>query len=94
MRFASADIAREGRTVQQTREPFLPFPLPRNQQYVRLIYLIRSSKADHDMAIVASSSLTTLDVFTRQLKANAGICNSDTKVFCSWVPTGIALMPE
>ena len=36
--------------------------------HIRLIYLVRSSQADHNMAIASASELAALDAFTTGLK--------------------------
>ncbi|HEX3681403.1 MAG TPA: hypothetical protein VHU83_02595 [Bryobacteraceae bacterium] len=94
LEFASAEITRNGNTLPETNALTLPFQLPRHNQHIRLIYLVRVSRADHNMAIVASKRLTALDSFTKRLKESPDICDVKGEVFCSWVPAGIAVRPE
>jgi hypothetical protein len=94
LKFTSAEITKDGKTIQETVAPTLPFPLPLKAQHIRLIYLIRNSQSDHNMAIAASKNLEALNVFTNQLKGNPDVCGRDGEVFCSWVPAGIAVRPE
>jgi hypothetical protein len=93
LKFTSAEITKDGKTAPEAA-PTLPFPLPLTAQHIRLIYLIRNSQSDHNMAIAASKSLDALNVFTNQLKSNPDVCRQDGRVFCSWVPAGIAVRPE
>lgn len=94
LKFTSAEITKNGKTVQETGAPALPFPLPSKTEYIRLVYLVRKSPADHNMAIAASKNLAALNMFTNRLKENPPVCKSDGVVFCSWVPAGVAVRPE
>lgn len=94
LRFTSAEITRSGTKTEETIAPALPFPLPRTAEHIRLIYLVRKSAADHNMAIVASQHRAALEVFTDRVKDSPDICKGDGVVFCSWVPSGIAVRPE
>ena len=94
LKFQSAEITRHGKTVPAQATPELPFKLPRGRAHIRLIYLIRASHADHNMAIVAAKHLAVLNAFTKQVKANPTVCGQDQKVFCTWVPSGVAVRPE
>lgn len=94
LKFTSAAITENTETVQETSAPALPFPLPQSAQHVRLIYLVRASSADHNMAIAASKNLEALNELTRHLKANPEVCKHNDLVFCSWVPAGVAVRPE
>ncbi|MGI9072716.1 MAG: hypothetical protein ACR2JB_15725 [Bryobacteraceae bacterium] len=90
----SAEITKDGKTVPEANPPRLPFALPEGTEHIRLVYLVRVSQADHNMAIVASKRLATLNIFTAQLKRNPGVCKRDDETFCSWVPAGIAVRQE
>ncbi len=94
LKFWSAAITKDGKTVVQLKPPTLPFPLPKGPQYIRLVYFVRVSQADHNMAIVASKHLETLNTFTRELETNPDRCSQSGNVFCSWVPPGVAVRPE
>ena len=89
--FVSAEESREGKTVSVIGAPPLPFELPRRTEYVRLIYLVRVSQADHNMAIVAAKPLDALNTFTSRFKEDPSVCHSDYQIFCSWVPAGVAV---
>lgn len=93
--FTSAEISQDGKTVLQPHPIVHLFQLPRNARHVRLIYLLRTSQADHDMAVVAAAEMDALDVLTHQVQANPSSgCRSDSRTFCSWIPAGIAVRPE
>ena len=94
LKFTSAQISKDGNTSQEVQAPKLPFALPTGPAHVRLIYLVRSSQSDHNMAITASKNLNALNVFTTRLKSDPNVCRGDGEIFCSWVPAGIAVRPE
>jgi hypothetical protein len=94
LRFTSAQITREGTTVEETHAPALPFALPSAAEHIRLIYLIRNSRADHNMAITASRDLDALNAFTTKVRVNPETCKQNGAVSCVWVPAGIAIRPE
>ena len=94
LKFTSAEITKDGKTVPDPKPPTLPFTLPRGAEHIRLIYLVRASQADHNMAIAASKRLDALNAFTTHLNKNPDICNGNGSVFCSWVPVGVAVRPD
>ncbi|HLH02699.1 MAG TPA: hypothetical protein VKX25_08010 [Bryobacteraceae bacterium] len=94
LRFASAEISKDGKSTPEQQAPQLPFPLPEKAQYVRLLYLIRSSRADHNMAIIGAGDRQMLARFTTRLKDDPQACEMVRDVFCTWVPAGIAVRPQ
>jgi hypothetical protein len=94
LRFTSAEMTKAGKTSPEPTAPTLPFSLPSGKNFVRLIYLVRVSQSDHNMAITASKSKVALSAFTEELKQNPSACESNRQVFCSWVPAAIAVRPE
>jgi hypothetical protein len=93
--FASAELKKEGKTVRQSHPLVALFDLPENARYVRLVFLIRASQADHNQVILASSNLNELDALTQRVQANpAETCMKSAESFCSWVPEGISVQPE
>ena len=95
IRFVSAEVTQEGETLRQPRPKVRLFQLPRRARFVRLIWLIRVSQADHDMAVVAADNMADLDLLTRKVRTNpAAACQSGDHSFCSWIPSGIAVRPE
>jgi hypothetical protein len=93
--FSSAQVTKEGKTEPQPW-PITPlFQLARRSNFLRLIYLVRVSHVDHDMAVVAATQLHALDALTRQVQANpADDCRVSRYASCSWIPEGIAVRPE
>ena len=94
LNFGSAESTRAGKTSAEPNPPKLPFQLPRGSNHVRLMYLIRLSNSDHDMAILAAKRLDELNAFTLRFRDHPEICRSRGPVFCSWVPAGVAVRPE
>jgi hypothetical protein len=92
--FVSAETTKDGQTVSDPVAPHLPFPLPKKTQFIRLIFLIRVSESDHNMAIVAAGTRNALEAFTTQVRQNPRVCQVTAGIFCVWVPEGIAVRPE
>lgn len=93
--FTSAEVTKDGVTTPQPRSIAPLFQLPRSARFVRLIYLIRVSDADHNMALAAADRIETLEALTRQLKADpANGCKTSGRAYCSWIPEGIAVRAE
>ncbi len=93
--FSSAETLIDGvsRSQNAPRVPLFPLPL-RGAQRVRLLYLVRSSAADHNMAILAAPDLPRLQALTTAVRASpATACVSSKNRYCAWVPPGIALGP-
>jgi hypothetical protein len=65
------------------------FRLPRRARHVRLLYLLRSSEREHNMAILAAPHVAGLDRLTGMVRMDpAGSCQGP---WCSWVPVGVAV---
>jgi hypothetical protein len=95
IRFQSAETVRDGKTTPTaTKAPELPFALPAKRAHVRLLYLVRQSRSDHNMAIVAGKSPEDLNSFTQTLKTDPNRCKTEGKIFCAWVPAGVAVRAE
>jgi hypothetical protein len=94
LKFTAAEITRDSKTVSGSQPPALPFALPLTPQHIRLFYLVRKSQSDHNMAIIASKNLAALNTFTKRLESRPDVCRTDGEMFCSWVPSGIAVRPE
>ncbi len=94
LKFMSAETSRNGKSSPEQKAPELPFALPRNRQHVRLIYFVRRSQVDHNMAIAASRDLIYLSAFTKRLIMDPNVCGRDAAVSCTWVPIGIAVRPQ
>jgi hypothetical protein len=92
--FVSAQETRDGKPTMLPAPPGLPFQLPPKSELVRLVFLVRVSQADHNMAVLGAKRLELLDAFTKRLMDDPSICRGTGEVFCSWVPAGVAVRPE
>jgi hypothetical protein len=91
----SAEVTRDGKTEPQARSIAPLFRQGRRSNYLRLIYLVRISQVDHNMAVVEAREIEDLEALTRRVQANPiGGCTVDRNSSCSWVPEGIAVRPE
>lgn len=95
VRFSSAEDVRDGKPTRR-REPLVKlFQLPRRARHVRLVYLLRGSQADHNMAILAAIDETNLDSITVATQTDPlNACRSSRLAACQWVPVGVAVRPE
>jgi hypothetical protein len=93
--FVSAEVTKDGKTQPQPQSIAPLFQVARQPGYLRLIYLIRISQADHNMAVVAARKMDALDALTRQIQTNpAEGCKVDRHASCAWIPDGIAVRAE
>ena len=93
--FNSAEVTKEGKTQPQPQSIMPLFQAAQRPIYLRLIYLIRISQADHNMAVVAAREVDALDALTREIQTNpADGCKVDRGASCVWIPDGIAVRAE
>lgn len=92
--FVSAVINRRGKKIS-ARYPILPlFRLPRNDRFVRVLHLAWTIQGSHDAAILAAKRRGSLDVFSRKVEFHPSACVDSPEASCSWVPAGVAVIPE
>lgn len=95
LHFSEAEAVEEGKASRRTQPMIQLFSLPPDVKFVRLVYLIRVSKADHDMVLLAASHESTLNRLTAEISANdSAACKSSAEAACVRVPPGIAVVPE
>ena len=92
--FSAAEVTKDGATVPQPRPSAFRFEVPPAARLVRLLYLVRVSRADHDMAVISADEERALGALTDAVRARPEACRSEAHAFCSWVPRGIAVRPE
>jgi hypothetical protein len=92
--FKSAEIHEKGH-VSHSRRPIAPlFQIPKQDRWVRILHLIRVAQVDHDSAILAATRRSYLDALTRRVRLDPSACKPGPQLFCSWIPRGIAAIPE
>lgn len=91
--FIKTEVWENGKLHSRPRTSLPLFNAIGNSSYVRLVYLVRASQADHNMALVAASDTATLDAITRSVTSSA-ICESGSGGVCNWIPAGVAVTPE
>lgn len=91
VRFSHGVVWRNGE-AQPVHAPRVTLFENTDDSRVRLVFLMRVSEADHDMAIVSSGDLPSLNEITRH--AAQAECRSSRDGTCTWVPNGIAVRPE
>ena len=91
--FQSEQVHRQGK-VTTSHHPIEPlFRLPPDAGYVRILHLARV-KQDYDSAVLAASRKDALETLTRRVEADPKACKTEQVVYCSWIPRGIAAIPE
>ena len=96
VQFVSAEVTDINGKTTSKPHPIVPlFVFPQNIQYVRLLFLTRLRQAEHNEAIVGTSSLAALDELTQGIEASPDEnCRNSIEAVCSWVPEGISVQPE
>jgi len=94
LKFESVEITKDGKKTVETQAPQLPFSMPAGYRHIRLIYFVRSSHADHNMAIAAAVNRADLNEFTGRMTADPSACEISSAVSCVWVPLGVAVRVE
>jgi hypothetical protein len=92
---ASVLLTKDGKTTRQHQPALALFDLPDATRFVRLLYLVRVSGADHDMAIVGAATPGALEELTKAIESNpAKNCAIGGLGYCRWVPKGIGVQIE
>ena len=94
LRFLSATATVAGKSSPTIQLPPPLFDVPARFRYLRVFYLVRSSAADHDMAIIAAQTAEARDALTQAVRANPAQCRPAPEATCSYVPAGMAVVPE
>ncbi len=95
IKFRSATISKQGKKTPQSH-PLVPlFDLPEDARYVRLVYMVRVSGADHDTAIAAAKDPSRLDLLSEWIESGLGEkCKTQIDISCVWVPKGVGIRVE
>ena len=64
------------------------------KRYIRLVYLVRLSESDHNMAILGTNRVEDLERLTAEVRRQPSSCTPQRGSICFWVPVGIAVRPE
>lgn len=91
-RLASVETNKSGQITKEIKPRAQLFQFPRQVRYIRLLYLLRVSTADHNMAVLGSNQVDELNALTKQVQGDPeGGCKNMRRAYCSWVPQGIAV---
>ena len=94
MAMLPATLTKAGVTAPDPQTPTPVVQLPKSARYARLVYLIRETRAEHDMALVSSTSHDMLEDFSRRVQKDPVECRDTRGTFCSWIPKGVAVRAE
>lgn len=77
-------------------KPFAPrLRVPGRMRRVRLLFTLKVSDADHNMAVLAARDVQRLAALTERVEADpAGACRTTRNEYCEWVPAGVAVRPD
>ena len=77
-------------------KPFAPrLRVPGRMRHVRLLFTLKVSDADHNMAVLAARDPGRLGALTGRVEADpAGACRTTRNEYCEWVPAGVAVRPN
>jgi hypothetical protein len=93
--FMSSAVTVDGKDSQKQQPIVRLFQMPAASRHVRLVFLTRVSRADHNQAILAAAELDELDRLTRLVEADpATSCRVQDSSYCEWVPDGVAVRAE
>jgi hypothetical protein len=93
--FRQAEAVIQGKTSRPSVPLLQLFNRPTDVNLVRLVHLERESKSDHDVVLLAADDEGTLDKLTAEVRSNdSEMCKSLQTVGCTWVPAGVAVIPE
>lgn len=84
----------DGKTSATEQPRRALFNYGRRPLHIRLLHLTRSATIDHDMAILASAKLESLDALTQAVQQQAASCRNEGTTRCEFIPGGIAITPE
>lgn len=87
--FRSAQLHKDGNVMRLSQPRVDLFHIPRGSRLVRLMYLLRLSNADHDMAIVSAKTADELQERTNAIRADP--VHGCAAPACFWIPAGIAV---
>jgi hypothetical protein len=88
----SVETTKGSQTTAEIKPRVPLFQFPRRVRYIRMLYLIRVSGADHNMAVLGSDEVDRLNMLTTQVQDDpVGGCRNVRRAYCSWIPQGIAV---
>ena len=92
--FASATAAKNGKSEPRSEPAVDLFEYLVKDRYLRLIFLQRASRTDHNMAVVGGAQQAALEELTERVQENPEACLREREAVCWWIPAGIALRAE
>lgn len=87
----SVETNKAGQITKEVKPRVLLFQFPRRVRYIRLLYLLRVSTVDHNMAMLGSNDVDQLNELTKQVQSDSANCKDLRRAYCRWVPQGIAV---
>ncbi|HEX7361716.1 MAG TPA: hypothetical protein VF283_14600 [Bryobacteraceae bacterium] len=92
--FQYATTNKSGVVTRENRPRKRLFRVPREIRFFRLVFLIRKSNSDHNMALLGTHRKDALNAWSAALLADPDACRNLKGRSCMWIPAGIAVRPE
>jgi hypothetical protein len=89
-------ILNKGGALKHPAKSFAPrLRMPGRLRHVRLLYTMKVSDADHNMAVLAATNSPRLAALTARVQAApAAECRVSRNEYCEWIPAGVAVRAE
>ncbi len=92
--FRSAEINMAGEKMSRPHSVAPLFRSAQDGRFVRILHLAWGNHGDHDAAILVAGGRDSLKALTRKVESDPSACVSSLQTSCSWIPAGIAVIPE
>lgn len=92
--FQYATVSKSGTVTRENRPRRQLFRGSWNTRFFRLVFLIRKSKSNHNMALLGTHRKDTLNTWTAAILADPDACRNVKGRSCLWIPAGVAVRPE
>ena len=92
--FVAATATKSGKSEPRSEPAVDLFEYPGKDRYLRLVFLQRASRTDHNMAVIAGAQHAALEELTERVQENPEACLREREAVCWWIPAGIALRAE
>jgi len=95
IKFRRAVAVIQGKKSKPKQPALALFNLPPHDGFIRIVYLIRASRYDHDMVVLTSTDENVLrDLTVKTMSNGADACQTSSSSICVQIPAGVAVIPE
>ena len=95
IKFRHAEAVVQGKKSKPKQPALALFDLPPHDGFIRIVYLIRASRHDHDMVVLTSTDENVLrDLTVKTMSNGRDACQTSNRTTCVQIPAGVAVIPE